>query len=169
MIQEGRQSNRTSSGEISSCNVCFSLYKMLRLRYIFHLLIMDNQIIPILGILAGILVPVAVFIWLYFDAKNQRETAVEISRNLGDAKKVEELLQIFEQRKKEPIDYRRSGVITLFVGMGLYLMGYLALGRILEAVGALVGLIGLGTLIAGYLYPNTEGEINKAVDAYEND
>ena len=70
---------------------------MLRLRYIFHLLIMDNQIIPILGILAGILVPVAVFIWLYFDAKNKRETAVEISRNLGDAKKVEELLQIFEQ------------------------------------------------------------------------
>jgi len=29
----------------------------------------------------------------------------------------------------------------MFVGIGLYLLGYLALGRVLEGVGALVGLI----------------------------
>ncbi len=124
-------------------------------------------LIPIFGILSGIIIPVAVFVWQYKDAKGKRETVLEISKNLDDPTKVEELLKIFEERKKEPIDYRRSGVITIFVGIGLYLLGFLALGRILEGVGALVGLIGIGTLIAGYLYPNTGKELTDAVEEFE--
>ena len=124
-------------------------------------------LIPIFGMLTGITIPVSVFIWLYKDAKGKRETVLEISKNLEDPSKVEELLKIFEERKKEPIDYRRNGVITLFVGAGLYLLGYLAIGRILEGVGALVGLIGIGTLIAGYLYPNTGKELTNAVEEFE--
>ena len=31
-------------------------------------------LIPILGILAGIIVPISVFIWLYKDAKNKQKT-----------------------------------------------------------------------------------------------
>ena len=38
--------------------------------------------------------------------------------------KVEELLKIFEDRKKEPIDYRRNGVITLFVGIGYICLAF---------------------------------------------
>ena len=124
-------------------------------------------LIPLFGILSGIIIPVAVFVWQYKDAKGKRETVLEISKNLDDPTKVEELLKIFEERKKEPIDYRRSGVITIFVGVGLYLLGFLALGRILEGVGALVGLIGIGTLIAGYLYPNTGKELTDAVEEFE--
>ena len=105
-------------------------------------------LIPVLGILSGIIIPLAVFFWQYKDAKGKRETVLEISKNLEDSSKVEELLNIFEERKKEPIDYRRNGVITIFVGMGLYLLGYYALGSILKGVGALVGLIGIGTMIA---------------------
>ncbi len=112
----------------------------------------QNIIIPIFGMLTGIIIPVAVFIWLYKDAKGKRETVLEISKNLNDPAKIEELLQIFEERKKEPIDYRRNGVITIFVGVGLFLLGYLALGRIFEGVGALVGLIGIGTMIARWDY-----------------
>ena len=82
---------------------------------------------------------------------------------------MEELLRIFEDRKKEPIDFRRNGVITMFVGIGLYLLGYLALGRVLEGVGALVVLIGVGTTIAGYLYPNTGRELTDAVEKYEKE
>jgi hypothetical protein len=41
------------------------------------------------------------------------------------------------------------------------------LGSILKGVGALVGLIGIGTMIAGYLYPNTEKELTDAVDKFE--
>ena len=129
----------------------------------------QNIIIPIFGLLTGILIPIAVFVWLYKDAKGKRETVLEISKNLNDPVKIEELLQIFEERKKEPIDYRRNGVITIFVGVGLFLLGYLALGRVLEGVGALVGLIGIGKMIAGYLYPNTGKELTDAVEQYEKE
>ena len=124
-------------------------------------------IIPILGMLIGIILPIAVFIWQYYDAKGKREAVVEIAKHLNDPTKLEELLTIFDERKKEPIDYRRGGVITLFVGAGLFLLGYYFLGNILKGVGALVALIGVGTMIAGYLYPNTEKEITDAVNQFE--
>ena len=117
--------------------------------------------------LIGLIIPIAVFIWLYFEGKGKRETVLEISKHLDDPAKLEELLNIFEERKKAPIDYRRNGVITLFVGIGLYLLGNIALGFILEGVGLLVGTIGIGTLIAGYLYPNTGKELTDAVEQYE--
>ena len=124
-------------------------------------------IIPILAISTGFIIPIAVFIWQYYDAKGKREAVVEISKHLNDPSKLEELLQIFDERKKEPIDYRRGGVITIFVGIGLFFLGYFFLGSILKGVGSLVGLIGVGTLIAGYLYPNTEKELTDAVDKFE--
>ena len=124
-------------------------------------------IIPILGMLTGIIIPIAVFIWQYYDAKGKREAVVEIAKHLNDPTKLEELLSIFDERKKEPIDYRRGGVITIFVGAGLFLLGYFFLGNILKGVGALIALIGVGTMIAGYLYPNTEKEITEAVDQFE--
>lgn len=124
-------------------------------------------LIPILGILAGIIIPISVFIWLYFDSKNKQKTILEISKNLDDPSKVEELLKIFEERKKEPIDFRRNGVITLFTGAGFYFFGVFFLGSIMKAVGALISLIGIGTVIAGYLYPNTGKELTNAVEEYE--
>jgi len=126
-----------------------------------------ESLIPIFAILSGVVIPVAIFIWLYYEGKGKRETILEISKNINDSSKVEELLKIFEERKKEPIDYRRNGVITIFVGIGLYLLGYIALGSILKGVGALVAVIGIGTMIAGYLYPNTGKELTNAVDEFE--
>jgi len=124
-------------------------------------------IIPILAISTGIIIPIAVFIWQYYDAKGKRETVLEIAKHLNDPSKLEELLNIFDERKKEPIDYRRNGIITIFVGAGLFSLGYFFMGSILKGVGALVGLIGVGTTIAGYLYPNTEKELNAAVNKFE--
>lgn len=142
---------------------------MLPLRYIIQET-MEYQaelLIPIFGILAGISIPLAVFIWLYYDAKGKREAVVEIAKHLNDPTKLEELLAIFDERKKEPIDYRRGGVITIFVGAGLFFFGYFFLGSLLKGVGALVALIGVGTMIAGYLYPNTEKELTDAVNQFE--
>jgi len=124
-------------------------------------------LIPILGILTGIIIPVSVFIWLYHEGKGKRDTVLEIAKIIDDPSKVEKLLGIFDERKKDPIDYRRSGVITLFVGVGLYLLGFAALGAVLEGVGLLVGTIGVGTIIAGYLYPNTSAELTNAVEKFE--
>lgn len=124
-------------------------------------------LIPILGILTGLIIPVSVFIWLYYEGKGKRETALEIAKHIDDPSKVEELLGIFDERKKEPIDYRRGGVITIFVGIGIYLLGVAVLGSFFEGVGLLVGAIGVGTMIAGYLYPNTSEELTNAVEKFE--
>ena len=123
--------------------------------------------IPLAGISVGIIVPLAVFYWLYHESKNKNETIVEISRNLDDPDKLERLLGIFDERKTEPIDYRRGGLITIFVGMGIYFLGLLSLGSFFEGVGVLVGFIGIGTMAAGYIYPNTSEEITKAVENFE--
>ncbi|MDB4266795.1 DUF6249 domain-containing protein [Flavobacteriaceae bacterium] len=129
---------------------------------------MEN-IIPLFGMLVGVIIPVSVFYWQYKEGKEKNKTIIEISKNIDDSSKLEELLSIFDERKKEPIDYRRNGVITIFVGIGLYLLGYYAIGSILKGVGALVGFIGVGTMIAGYLYPNTGKELTDAVEKYEKE
>jgi len=127
----------------------------------------QNIIIPVLGMLTGIIIPLGVFVWLYFEGKGKRETVLEISKHLDDPAKLEELIGIFEERKKEPLDYRRNGVITIFVGIGLYILGYMVIGIILEGIGLLVATIGIGVLIAGYLYPNTGKELTSAVEEFE--
>ena len=142
---------------------------MLRLRYINETYKIMENIIPLFGMLIGVIIPVSVFYWQYKEGKEKNKTIIEISKNIDDSSKLEELLSIFDERKKELIDYRRNGVITIFVGIGLYLLGYYAIGSILKGVGALVGFIGVGTMIAGYLYPNTGKELTDAVEKYEKE
>tara|TARA_B100001939_G_scaffold261521_1_gene228571 strand:+ start:363 stop:752 length:390 start_codon:yes stop_codon:yes gene_type:complete len=124
-------------------------------------------LIPILGVLTGMVVPIAVFVWLYFESKNKRDSVIEIAKNLDNPEQVEKLIAIFDERKKEPIDFRRGGLITMFVGIGIFLLGYVALGSVFNGIGLLVGAIGLGTLLAGYLYPNTSEELTNAVEEFE--
>ena len=125
------------------------------------------QIVPVLGVLAGIIIPVSVFIWLYFEGKDKNKTIVEIAKHLNDPSKVDEFLQILDERKKDPIDYRRGGVITAFVGIGIYILGYVSMGNFFEGIGLLVATIGIGSMLAGYLYPNTSEELTTAVEKFE--
>jgi len=126
-----------------------------------------SAMIPILGMLVAIIIPVSVFVWIYLLSKDKNKTILEISKNLDDPSKVQDLIDLLEDRKKEPIDYRRTGVVALFTGIGLFLFGVFFLGFILKGVGALVAAIGVGQIIAGYLYPNTSEEITNAVDSFE--
>lgn len=130
-------------------------------------IIESGMLVPVLGVLAGIIIPLSVFIWLYYEGQGKRETIREIAKNMDDPSKLEDLLGIFEERKKEPIDYRRSGVVTLFVGIGLFLFGFVITVAPIEGVGLLVGAIGIGQIVAGYLYPNTSEELTNAVEKYE--
>ena len=130
-------------------------------------IIESGMLVPVLGVLAGIIIPLSVFIWLYYEGKGKRETIREIAKNMDDPSKLEDLLGIFEERKKEPIDYRRSGVVTLFVGIGLFLLGFVITVAPIEGVGLLVGAIGIGQIVAGYLYPNTSEELTNAVEKFE--
>ena len=126
-----------------------------------------SELVPILGVSTGIIIPVAVFIWLYFEQKEKNRTLLEIAKHIDDPTKLEEFLHVMDERKKEPIDYRRGGLITIFVGIGLYLLGYIVMGSFIEGVGLLVSAIGVGTMIAGYLYPNTSEELTNAVEKFE--
>ena len=47
------------------------------------------------------------------------------------------------------------------------MLGWIALGEIFKGVGALVALIGIGQMVAGYIYPNQSEEINKVVEEFE--
>ena len=128
-----------------------------------------EEILGVGTVYIAILFPVLIiFIIFYFDNKSKKEkynAMIEISKNLKDPSEIKELLEDFKE-KKQPIDYRRSGVLTLFVGIGLFLFGIFFIG-ILKGVGLLVGTIGVGSLIAGYLYPNESAEITKAVENFE--
>ena len=121
--------------------------------------------IPIVGILFPVLI---ILVIKYFNYKSKRaklKAMIEISKNLQDPSEIKELLEDFKE-KKQPIDYRRSGVLTLFVGIGLFLFGVFFI-NLLKGIGLLVGAIGIGQIIAGYLYPNDSAEITKAVENFE--
>jgi len=105
----------------------------------------------------------------FFVSKMERSkynAIIEVSKNLDDSSKIEEILDTLNDKKK-PIDYRRSGVITLFVGLGLYLLGWTNAISVVQGAGLLVAAIGVGSIIAGYLYPNDSVEISKAVEKFE--
>ena len=47
------------------------------------------------------------------------------------------------------------------------MLGWIAIGEILKGVGVLVSFIGVGQMVAGYVYPNQSEEINKVVEEFE--
>ncbi|MDB9791046.1 DUF6249 domain-containing protein, partial [Gammaproteobacteria bacterium] len=127
----------------------------------------------ILGIGIGyvaILMPVLLIgVIFFFNTKNEKnkyDAMIEISQNIQDPSELRELLENL-QGKKQPIDYRRSGVITLFIGLGIFLFGMSLSGEIVSGIGLLVGAIGAGSIVAGYLYPNDSAELTKAVEKFE--
>ena len=128
-----------------------------------------GEIVPVLGVLTGIIIPLSVFVWLYLTDKNKNETILEMAKQIDDPEEIKELIRTLNSGDKpqKPIDYRRTGVVTLFVGIGLILFGIFFLGDILIGVGALVVAIGAGQIIAGYLYPRESEEITEAVEDFE--
>jgi hypothetical protein len=118
----------------------------------------------------AILMPVFItWVILYYSAKMGKDkysAMVEISKNLEDPSDIEDLLENFKEKKK-PTDYRRNGVILFFVGIGLSLFGGVSDIDILIGVGVLVATIGIGSFVAGYIYPNAGSEIDKAVEKFE--
>jgi hypothetical protein len=126
-----------------------------------------SEMIPIFGMLTGIVIPLAAFFWQYLEGKERRATILEISKTIDDPDRLDELMSMLDEKKSEPTDIRRGGVITLFVGIGITALGKVAMGSLFAGVGLLVGLIGLGIIIAGYLYPPTSNELNQAVEEFE--
>lgn len=123
--------------------------------------------IPYIAILMPVLFIGVIFFFQNRGYKDKYDTIIEISKNIQDPSEIKDLLEDLKEEKKKPIDYRRSGVITLFVGLGLFLFGAVSSIDILKGVGLLVAAIGVGSIFAGYLYPNESAEITKAVEDFE--
>ena len=128
----------------------------------------DPQLlIPTVAILTPLVI---VWIAIFFNSRNQKNkynTIIEVSKNIKDSEDVKELLDSL-QEKKSNTDLRRSGVVTIFVGIGIFCLGYFGLNiKVLYGVGLLVSFIGIGQMIAGYIYPNQSEEINKTVESFE--
>ena len=118
----------------------------------------------------AILMPV-LLLWVIFyyvtkGDKAKYDAMVEISKNLENESDIKDLLDSFKEEKK-PIDYKRNGAIIIFVGLGLFLFGIVSSINILKGIGSLVGTIGIGALIAGYLYPNDSVGLTNAVEKFE--
>ena len=129
----------------------------------FHL-----PIIPIIAISLPAIIVLIVFVYESRNKKKKYDTIIEVSKNISDPEEIRYLIEsLQDNQKKSPIDLRRSGVITIFVGAGLFMLGWIAIGNIVEGVGALVALIGVGQMVAGYIYPNQSEEINKVVEEFE--
>ena len=77
------------------------------------------------------------------------------------------MLKIFEDKKNNPLIIEEKGLQQFFWYLTFFLE-QLALWSVIEGVGALFGLIGIGTMIAGHLYPNTDKELSNAVEDFEN-
>ena len=129
-------------------------------------------LIPLAGILFPVAIVFVIFSFITKIEKNKYDAIVEISKRIDDPSAIEEILNTLNDKKK-PIDYRRGGVITLFVGVGIVLLGNSfesidnGAQAFISGAGLLVGAIGVGSIIAGYLYPNESAEISKAVEKFE--
>jgi len=128
-------------------------------------------LIPILGIILGTLLPVLIILIVFVNESKQKkykyDALIEVSKNVKDSEEISNLLKSFKESKSNK-DLRRTGLVTLFTGIGLAALGEFGLSLdILFGVGLLVMFIGLGQMIAGYVYPNQPDEITDVVESYE--
>ena len=127
-----------------------------------------SLLIPIFGILLPVLIVLVVFYFSSKETKYKYDALIEASKNIKDTQDVKGLLESFKKAKKSNTDYRKTGLVTIFTGVGVAAFGYFGLSNdVVFGVGLLVMFIGVGQMIAGYVYPNQADEINNAVESFE--
>ena len=124
-------------------------------------------LVPILGIALPVLIVLIVFVYESKQKKYKYDALIEVSKNVKGSEEISDLLKSFKENKSNK-DLRRTGLVTLFTGVGLAALGEFGLRLdILFGVGLLVMFIGIGQMIAGYVYPNQPDEITDVVESYE--
>ena len=124
-------------------------------------------LVPILGILLPVLIILIVFVNESKQKKYKYDALIKVSKNVKGSEEISDLIKSFKENKSNK-DLRRTGLVTLFTGVGLAALGEFGLRLdILFGVGLLVMFIGIGQMIAGYVYPNQPDEITDVVESYE--
>ena len=125
-------------------------------------------LIPIIGVLIPVFIVLIVFVYESKQKKYKYDALIEVSKNVKHSEEVSALLKSFKKGKKSNKDLRRTGLVTLFTGIGLAAFGEYGLSLdVLFGVGLLVMFIGIGQIISGYVYPNQPDEITDVVESYE--
>ena len=125
-------------------------------------------LIPIFAVLMPVFIVLIVFVYNSKQEKYKYDALIEVSKNVKESEEVINLLKSFKEEKKSNTDLRKTGLITIFTGIGLSLLGYYGLGTdVVFGAGLLVAFIGIGQMIAGYVYPNQPDEITDTVESYE--
>jgi hypothetical protein len=124
--------------------------------------------IPIIAILLPVFIVLIVFVYAAKSKKYKYDALIEVSKNVKDTEEISDLLSSFKEGKRSNKDLRRTGLVTLFTGIGLAALDKFGLETgVFFGVGLLVMFIGLGQMIAGYIYPNQPDEITDTVESYE--
>ena len=125
-------------------------------------------LIPIIAILLPAFIVLIVFVYESKNKKYKYDALIEVSKNVKDSEEISNLLKSFKEGKKSNKDLRRTGLVTVFTGIGLAALDEFGLETgVLFGVGLLVMFIGIGQMIAGYVYPNQPDEITDTVESYE--
>ena len=125
-------------------------------------------LIPIITVSIPVLIVLIVFYFSSKEKKYKYDALIEATKNIKDTEDVKGLLESFKKGKKSNTDYRKTGLVTMFTGVGLAFFGNYGLRNdVVMGVGLLVMFIGVGQMIAGYVYPNQPDEINNAVENFE--
>ena len=125
-------------------------------------------LIPIFAVLLPAFIVLIVFVYESKNKKYKYDALIEVSKNVKDTEEISDLLRSFKEGKKPNKDLRRTGLVTLFTGIGLAALDKFGLSTgVLFGVGLLVMFIGIGQMIAGYVYPNQPDEITDVVESYE--
>ena len=127
----------------------------------------EMELLIHLGIVLPVLIVLIVFVYESKQKKYKYDALIEVSKNVKGSEEISDLLKSFKENKSNK-DLRRTGLVTLFTGIGLAALGKFGLSLdILFGVGLLVMFIGIGQMIAGYVYPNQPDEITDVVESYE--
>ena len=85
-------------------------------------------LIPIFVLLTPVLLVWVIFAYNTKSEKNKYETIIEVSKNIKDNEEIKEILESLTERKKSSTDFRKTGLITIFVGIGLNALDYYGIG-----------------------------------------
>ena len=72
-----------------------------------------------------------------------------------------------ENKTQKPNKRPRAGLMVMYFVLGINLFGFASIGDLFEGLGLLIMALGIGTITADYVYPNTSEEITKAVENFE--